>query len=286
MLKRIGWAIWAVIPVVAMAYHFGPGQDGVRMDEAASMLDEARQAEDIAVQAQADAHAAQLRTFEARKKALLSDAPGDERAVEQHLATEEDAYAAASEAWKIAADKYSVVEQLLQGSDKAVEIRWAKARAMVRAGEIYNGIDELQAIIDGAELAGRGDDDIAVAAREELAAAHYYGARILRDEGRPASLWMESSGVARQQYRYLAERAASRSEPELADDLQRNLERVLDLEQLAQSELVGRPLPKDSPRGRRPGDREPGDGQGRSNRPPQQPGGNGAGGLLEIGPGW
>lgn len=286
MLARVAWSVWAIIPVVALAYHFGPGQHGARMDAAATMLEDARRAEQEAVDAQAEAHAAQLATMDARRRALLSEAPDDERAVEALLEREKELYAVASDAWKIAADRYSVVEQLLDTDDKAVEIKWAKARALVRAGEIFNGIDELQAIVDGAELEGRGDATIAIAAREELAAAHYYGARILRDEGRSPALWRETSGVARQQYRYLAERAASQGDDDAADDLQKNLERVLDLEQSGQAELIGRPLPKDSPRGRRPGDREPGDGQGRSNRPPQQPGGNGAGGLLEIGPGW
>ena len=193
-------------------------------------------------------------------------------------------YAVASDAWKEAADKFAVVEQLLEGNASAVEIKWAKARAMVRAGEIFNGIDELEAIVYDAEADG--DEELAVAAREELAAAHYYGARILREEGRSAATWREVSGVARQQYRYLAERAGAEGDEGLADDLQKNLERVLDLEQLGQAELMAKPLPKESPRGRRPGDRDPGDGQGRSRRPPQRPGGNGAGGLLEIGPGW
>jgi hypothetical protein len=250
------------------------------------MLAEARAAEEVATDAQGKAHAAQLRTFEARKQALLSGDPSDVAAVEAMLASEEEAYAIASDAWKVAADRYAVVEQLLEESEKRDEIRWAKARALVRAGEIYNGIDELQSIIDAAELAGEGEGAVAIAAREELAAAHYYGARILREEGRPPALWRESSGAARQQYRYLAERAAAEGEQEMSDDLQRNLERVLDLEQLGQEELVAKPLPKDSPRGRRPGDRDPGQGRGKSPRPPQRPGGNGAGGLLEIGPGW
>lgn len=48
------------------------------------------------------------------------------------------------------------------------------------------------------------------------------------------------------------------TEAELASNLQTNVERVLDLEQSDRSELVGKPIPKDSPRGRRPGDGEPG----------------------------
>jgi hypothetical protein len=285
MLTKAAWACWAVIPVVAMAYHFGPGQRGLHRDDAARLLDVAREAEQVAADAQAAAHAAQLATIEARRRALLSGDERDERLALDALEHEKVLYAIASDAWKEAADEYQVVESLLEGSKKELEIRWAKARALVRAGEIYNGIDELQGIVDVAEYEDEGDSELAIAAREELAAAYYYGARILREEGRPAELWRDSSGIARQQYRYLAERATSTGEAELADDLQLNLERVLDLEQLGRSELVAKPLPKDSPRGRRPGDREPGDRPGRGRRTGDRPG-NGATGLLEIGPGW
>lgn len=281
MFKKIAWSCWAVLPVLAMAFHFGPGQRGVQQDAAAAMLTDARAAESVAADAQHAAHEAQFATIEARRAALLSDAEGNQKAVETALAHEQKLYVVASDAWKMAADKYAAVEQLLEGGKGAEEVRWAKARAMVRAGLIWNGIDELQGILDTTQ-----DESLSVAAREELAAAHYYGARILREEGRASALWQEVAGVARQQYRYLAERAEATGDAPLADNLQKNLERVLDLEQLAQEELIAKPLPKDSPRGRRPGDREPGDGQGRSRRPPQQPGGNGAGGLLEIGPGW
>ena len=64
MLTRIAWACWAILPVVAMAYHFGPGQRDLRQDDASRMLQAARQAEAEATEAQAAAHAAQLETIE------------------------------------------------------------------------------------------------------------------------------------------------------------------------------------------------------------------------------
>jgi hypothetical protein len=99
-------------------------------------------------------------------------------------------------------------------------------------------------------------------------------------------MWREVSGIARQQYRYLAEKAQASGQSDQADSLQKNLERVLDLEQLKTDELFGEPLPRESPRGRRPGDR-PGPGR-RPGRGPLRDGppSNGASGLMEIGPGW
>ena len=280
MIQRVGWSIWAILPVLGMAFHFGPGQEGVRRDEAARTLAIALEAETHAQEAQRVAHDAQLATIEARRRFFVSGAADDEAEATRLLEVEKQAYGVASDAWKEAADRFAAVEEHVDDEAAAIEIRWAKARSLVRAGEIWNGIDELQSLLDG-ELG----QDTATAVREELAAAHYYGARILREEGRPATLWREVSGVARQHYRFLAERALDEGRQSLADDLQRNLERVLDLEQLGQTELVAKPLPRESPRGRRPGDREPGNRPGRGPLRDGPPG-NGAGGLLEIGPGW
>ncbi len=285
MLARVGWSLWAIIPVIALTLHFGPGQEGVRRDAAAREHRVAQRLEAVAAELQATAHQAQFATLEARGKALLSGDPNDQRQADVNLESEKAAYAEASDAWKAAADAYQEVEALLEG-ERAQQAKWAKARSLVRAGEIYNGIDELEAILAYTDETGQNDGELAIASREELAAAHYYGARILREEGRPPALWRESAGIARQQYRFLTERAAGQGQQSLSDELQHNLERVLDLEQLDRSGLVGTPFPKNSPRGRRPGDGDPGQRPGRTQAPRTGPPGNGASGLLEIGPGW
>lgn len=282
MLRRFIWSMWAIVPVFLMAFHFGPGQPAWERDQAVSLLAEAREAEQRATDAQAAAHALNLHTIEVRKQALLSDDPGDVHAVELALATEKDAYSIASDLWQDTAERYLAAELLLGDTPEAEEVRWAKARAMVRAGSVWRGIAEFHSLMDRMVAEDRLDTTLALATREELAAAHYYATRILREEGRPEAQWREMSSVARQQYRYLAERALAQDETDLADSLQKNLERVLDLEQLDSSELFAEPLPRESPRGRRPGDGPPR--RGRGPRPGQN--GNGAGPLMEIGPGW
>ncbi len=285
MIQRIGWAVWAVLPVVGLAYHFGPGQIELRRDEAAHEVVTARDREQQAADAQAEAHATQLERLAADKAVFLKDSDANRKRAEQARAAEKAAYAAASAAWKRAADAYQVVEELLGDSREAREVRWAKGRALVRAGEIWNGIDEFESILAVAEGEDHPDPELATAARDELAVANYYGARLLRDEGRPAKEWRPVSALARQQYRYLAERAAAHGDTELADALQRNLERVLDLEQLDSADLVAMPLPKDSPAARSGNDRGPpkDGGRGPTRRGPP---GNGAGAPLDIGPGW
>jgi len=255
-------------------------------------LDIAERAESIAEKLQSVAHEAQLATLQARDKNERDDTDITRAALDRLLASEQKAYAAASDAWKEAADRYHEVEMLLEGSKMANQIRWLRGRALVRAGEVFNGIDELQATLDEALNDPSSKDAIGKAAslvqatREELAAANYYGARLLREEGRSADIWRQVSDTSRQQFRYLAEGASKVNQTEAAQNLQRNLERVLDLEQQDRSELVGKPIPKDSPRARRPGDGEPKRGRPGVGPPRGDQPANGASGMMEIGAGW
>lgn len=292
MWKVWAWSAWAVLPVFALAFHFGPGQSLMKRDLAVDQMQAARSLESEAERLQQLAYEAQFETLAAREKLSQSDTESNRQQVEQLFKAEQEAYAAASDAWKVAAERYQQVESLLGDSSTANPVRWLRGRALVRAGEVFNGIEELQATYDA--VAGDSKTDpqaaqLALAAREELAAAHYYGARLLRQEGRAADVWRNVSEVSRQQFRYLAERAESNSSTSnnslIAQNLQRNVERVLDLEQQDQSELVGRPIPKDSPRARRPGDGQPGKRPGKGPPRGDQPG-NGATDMMEIGDGW
>jgi hypothetical protein len=292
MLRIWGWSLWAIIPVLAMVFHFGPGQLLMKRDTAVDRMAIAERAESVAEELQSAAHKAQLATLQARDKNEGDDTDVTRAELDRLLAIEQDAYAAASDAWKEAAERYHEVEMLLEGSKTANQVRWLRGRALVRAGEVFNGIDELQATLDEA-LSGQLSDGasgkaskLVQATREELAAANYYGARLLREEGRSADIWRQVSDTSRQQFRYLAEGATEQSQAETANSLQRNLERVLDLEQQDRSELVGKPIPKDSPRARRPGDGEPKRGRPGVGPPRGDQPANGASGMMEIGAGW
>ena len=285
MVTRIGWSLWAIAPALALAFHFGPGQTMLKRDSAVYRLEIAKKEDVAANKLQQIAYAAQFATLEARRKILIEDNEVNRTQLELASQAEQMAYTAASDAWKIAADRYQEAESLLEGSPQAKQVKWLRGRALVRAGEVFNGIEALQSTLDEAIQEGPSSNDLVTAAREELAAAHYYGARLLREEGRASDLWRQVSETSRQQYRFLAEQTSKESQPQLASNLQRNVERVLDLEQSDRSELIGRPIPKDSPRGRRPGDGEPGKRPGRGPRKGDRPG-NGASGMLEIGPGW
>lgn len=365
MRTSVLWLAWLVLPVFVLTYHYGPGQRWLARDQAAAIIRQAQSQSTAAAALQQTAYESQLRLLAARREAFVAGVDWQTRpnhplaqSVNTATAIQESAYEQAAEVWHQTAQLYGQATETLlkvinnRQTDISISdrdrqllesLRWAQARAMVRSGEVFNGIEQLQALLDlrmaeshqialnKVQLAsstnpldsasGRGgidksiaNDPIALptdAIREELAAAQYVGARLLREEGRPPEIWRPVANAARQHYRYLstpengsivgANRAPandhaahwdSQSEVEQLDRnslLQRNLEQVLNLEQLASDQLQGTPLPRTAPLARRPGDGQPGDRPGKGpGRGPLKDGppGGGAGIPGPYGVGW
>ncbi|MEM9065196.1 MAG: hypothetical protein AAGB51_06855 [Planctomycetota bacterium] len=310
MIRTLLWSIWAVLPVLGLSYHFGPGQTHLSRDYAASLLAEARRAEAEAERLHQAAFDAHLAVFESQRRAFVDTSIAAEDipdAAREAVQAERDAYERASDAWASAAALYGEVASLLRvdgvpatgelGRRGAVTddfdaISLAEARAMVRSGEVFRGISRLESILEERMASGDSDERgsiLTASVREELAASKYVGARLLREEGFPGEVWREVATEARQHYALLAQREFQVGQSPEAERLRLNVERVLDLEQSDRSELDGMPLPRRSPRGRRAGDRDPGDGPP-ENQPSQQPRrgppANGASGRMPFGPGW
>lgn len=291
MLSRLAWGLWALVPVAAVTYHFGPGQAAYVLDRAAHLQNQASDAQAEAQSAQDAAYAKHLDAIEARRSAFIDPTAENQRIALDASGIEERMYAKAAEAWKATAERFQDVLSMLGDVSprEARDIRWAKARANVRAGEIWTGIEDLEALVTELDATPKTDSALARAAREELATAYYYGARLLRLSGMPAQEWRIESSKARQHFRYLAERelansAGTGADTAAATNYQRNLELVLNLEQSNLVELQGKPLPKESPRVGKMGNR-PGRQPGKSKQPPRQDG-RGAGGAEEIRDGW
>ena len=355
------WLIWMLCPVFAISYHYGPGQLWLARDLIGERI---QAAGELAVAAQARQDAAylvQLDVIKARRDAFLagvdwqsqSEDPLALKVLEQEQ-RQSEAYSEASQSWEEVTVTYSeAIDQMLESLQSAgngpqtlaskdqyllESLRWAEARAMVRSGLVFNGVDQLQALLDirvserellvpvsgsqqGQGVDGESRERLPVdAIREELAAAQYIGARLLREEGRAPEIWKPVANSARQQYRYLAERdlkmssqgnsmevettgseirqtAVERGSVESGDSgvlsrverIQRNLEQVLNLEQSSSEQLEGVPLPRQAPMARRPGDGEPGERPGKSpGRGELQDGppGEGAGIPGPFGSGW
>lgn len=283
--SRIGWTAWALVPVGLVAFHFGPGQGLDARDQAVRLHTRAIGFETRASELQEVAYDAHLDVIQLRRMTFLEDGPDVEAELGSALERERLAYGEAAQAWQETADAFTTVEEALfeEDGEDSSGIRWAKARAQVRAGDIWGGAGEFELLLD--EL---GDEtELAKATREELARAHYFGARLMRVNGEPAEDWRPEAIKARQHFRYLAEKAAgSGASADVVRGLEDNVERVLDLEQLDLSEIEGTPFPKQCPKNsncKKPGQKPS---TCKSERPPNKRDGRGASGAGEIGKGW
>lgn len=291
MVAKLAWMLWALVPVAGLAYHFGPGQRPFNEDRAGDILAEARSLQAQAESAQESAYGRHLASLAARKAALASKSPDDEQRAKAAAAEEDEAYRVAAQAWSATADKLHEAQEILGASDseKASTVRVARARALIRSGKIVDGVSDLEALVESLAEAGKAETELAHEAREELATGYYYGARLMRLAGKPTQEWREVSGWARQNFRYLAEagqQSSDAGEKARADDIQKNLELVLNLEQSEQEDLLARPLPKNSPRGSCDGLGNC-KGKGKTKRPPQgKKDARGAGGVGDVDGGW
>lgn len=289
-LTRVAWSVWALLPVVALTYHYGPGQRLFSEDRAARVLETAQRAQADAALAQDAAYEKHLAAILARDAARENDDPALQARAQRAVEEENAAYALAASEWKRTAEALTEALTLMEDSAPEAQqrVRLARARALVRSGDIGAGANELEDIVDWHGAAGRPDADIALQAREELATAYYYGARLLRLAGRPSAEWREVSGRARQNYRYLAEHAGlnGNANAMTVAHHQMNGELVLNLEQSAMNELYAAARPRESPQC---------DGNGNGlgklkargrGRPRGEDPGAGAGFNGEIGRGW
>ncbi|MBX3352327.1 MAG: hypothetical protein KF684_05290 [Phycisphaeraceae bacterium] len=289
-LTRVAWSVWALLPVVALTYHYGPGQRLFSEDRAARVLETAQRAQADAALAQDAAYEKHLAAILARDAARENDDPALQARAQRAVEEENAAYALAASEWKRTAEALTEALTLMEDSAPEAQqrVRLARARALVRSGDIGAGANELEDIVDWHGAVGRPDADIALQAREELATAYYYGARLLRLAGRPSAEWREVSGRARQNYRYLAEHAGlnGNANAMTVAHHQMNGELVLNLEQSAMNELYAAARPRESPQC---------DGNGNGlgklkargrGRPRGEDPGAGAGFNGEIGRGW
>jgi hypothetical protein len=295
---RILWTLWALVPVGLLAFHFGPGQKAYREDKAAQLVARADALQVEALALQQAAYDAHLAAIDARIAAFGKDDEALRAKATEANAREEAAYATAAAQWRKTADALAEAQSLVDevGGPVRAQIRLAKARALVRTGDVAAGTNELEDLLyESDELAGTGETnsssaaanpDLMREAREELATAYYYGARLMRLAGKPADEWREVASRARQNFRYLAEDAKARGAgTEEVANHEKNGELVLNLEQSSLDELYAKPRPKDSPTGTcnglgqnpRPGRK----GRNQGDKPSKGAGMNG-----EIGNGW
>ena len=207
-MKNLLLILWATIPLGAAAYHLGPGQVRLDLDDAAHFVDEAR------------AHVLKA----------------------QDLGSEDPA---ARSEWALAEVAFGhALELLPEDNLRAVRsARLERAKCKMQISKLPEACAELTQL--EAELAQdpQADPALLTAARRARANANYYMTWLMRLEGASREEWEPRSEAARQSYKQLvADARASGSDEDLATARQ-DLEAAVRLARMDLTELQGLPLP-------------------------------------------
>lgn len=210
-MRRVHFALlWLLLPIAAGAYHLGPGQDRLRADRAASAAEQAAQA--------------------AREARRIAAESGD-AAARRHWA---EAAAACTEA----------LAHLPAGEEQAAfALRIERAKAQMYISELPEARDELEAVVEELASSPAATPELLAEARAALANAQYYTTWLMRLEGAPREEWEREIQSARQNYRWLAERAEAGGDTERAAHAKEDLEATVRLARMDLDELQGLPLP-------------------------------------------
>jgi hypothetical protein len=152
--------------------------------------------------------------------------------------------------WKTAAAQYADALAAVPEPDRAArqQLTVAHAAARIQAGEIVEGQAELQGLVAELEAnSSAADRSLLTSARNELAAASYSAAWLMRLDGATPEEWKVETERARQQYRLLAE-DANHGDDAQAALFKKNLEATVKLEEMDLDTLLAHALPKKCPK--------------------------------------
>lgn len=209
-MRKLLLFVWLLLPAAALAYHYGPGQDQVRIDRAADAVD------------RADQFAREARSVAAK-----------------------DGDASARELWAQAEEAYAEALDALpkdsSGSDRALRLERAKAQMFL--SKLPEAHRDLSVLVE--ELSGdaHADPKLLADARGALANAQYYRTWLMRLEGAPESEWQPEIEASRQNYKLLAQQAKESGDVLVAKASEENLEASIRLARMDLNDLQGLPLP-------------------------------------------
>jgi hypothetical protein len=209
-MRRLFLLAWLLVPVGAGAYHFGPGQERLREDEMAVLIDAGRKS------------AATARATAARE--------GDD---------------AARSDWVDADEAFTQALALVPAEQKdlARVLRVERAKAREFTGKLFDARAELEQVVNDLTTDPTADKQLLGEARDALANAQYYSTWLLRLEGAPKEEWGPQIEASRQNYKLLAQEAADRKDVEVAALATKDLEAAIRLERMSLEDLQGLPLP-------------------------------------------
>jgi hypothetical protein len=209
-MKKAVLIAWLLLPAVAAAYHYGPGQEALRLDDAGAAIARGRAASALA------------RTTAAK-----------------------DGDAAAREHWATADEAFGEALTLLP-KDRVAETRAVileRAKAQMQTSQLPEARRTLETLVE--ELArDKQTDALQLAdARETLANAQYYTTWLMRLEGLPREEWLKEIEASRQNYTLLAEQRKEVGDTDGAAKQASNVESAVRLARIDLKELQGIPLP-------------------------------------------
>ena len=203
-------ALWLTLPVAAYAYHMGPGQEHMRLDEVAALIESA------------DFHVA-----EAERIAAID---GDEAAVEEWTSAEAD-YAEALDL--MPAGRVPEIRRL--------KLERAKAQMFISKLPIANGT--LAGMVTELQDDPTADPELLADVQRTFATSQYYMTWLQRLEGAPREEWEPRIDSARQTFKLLASRAEAGTDQSKTEEAREDLESTIRLARMDLSELQGLPLP-------------------------------------------
>jgi hypothetical protein len=209
-MRKLLLVLWLLVPLAAAAYHFGPGQQLLRVDRAAALL------------AKADRAAASARATATNN--------GDDAARSQ---------------WGEAAADYTEALELLppERTNELRAARLGRANAQMFVSQLPEARSDLDSLVGELSADPHADPAQLAQARGALANAQFYMTWLKRLEGAPREEWEPEIDASRQTYKLLAEQATRDGDTGAAHDAQENLEAAIRLARQDLSDLQGLPLP-------------------------------------------
>ncbi|MEW6745856.1 MAG: hypothetical protein AB1486_24205 [Planctomycetota bacterium] len=202
--------VWLLVPVAAGAYHFGPGQKRLALDEVARLVQKAEE--------------------HVQRAHAMAASEGD-FAAQQDWLEAEAAYTNALE--QLPADKVTQRQR--------VQLERAKVRMFI--GHLPLANVELGELVEEMMAAAAPDRELLAEARSALANSQYYMTWLLRLEGATREEWEPRIEAARQTYKLLAEEAEEAEDTEALQENKENLESTIRLARMDLQELQGLPIP-------------------------------------------
>jgi hypothetical protein len=213
-MRKFVLFVWLLLPAAALAYHYGPGQDRLRCDQASEAVARAQEF-----------------GFKARE---LARQQGDDAAKELW-----------TEAEKACGEALALVPVERTADIRALRLERAKAQTYI--GQLPEARHEFEALLEEFSADQKADPAAAKSdvreAREGLAQSQYYMTWLMRLEGSPRTEWEPEIEAARQNYKLLAEDAIALGDTSAANRGREDLESAVKLERMELKDLQGLPLP-------------------------------------------